>query len=159
MKALVIKINDMIEPLRGIANKFASPLLDLGFRLYVAEDFFRSGLGRFNNYLDGNWDTQLFLFEMEHPVAGLDAALVAPMTTAAELILPVLLALGLFTRFGAAGIFVMALVIQMTYLENFQHILWMTLMLSVFIKGPGVISLDFLMQKRLKKCKDEICQA
>lgn len=159
MKALVIKINDMIEPLRGIANKFAAPLLDLGFRLYVAEDFFRSGVVRFKDYLNGSWDTQLFLFEMEHPVAGLDAAMVAPITTAAELILPVLLALGLFTRFGAAGIFVMALVIQMAYIESFQHILWMALMLSVFIKGPGVISLDYLMQKRLKKCKDDTCKA
>ena len=82
---------------------------------------------------------------------GLDASLAAPITTIAELALPVLVGLGLFSRFGAAGLFVMALVIQLTYQENFQHILWMALAASIFIKGPGPLSVDNLMVKWLKR--------
>ena len=62
-----------------------------------------------------------------------------------------LVGLGLFSRFGAAGLFVMALVIQLTYQENFQHILWMALAASIFIKGPGPLSVDKLMVKWLRK--------
>jgi len=153
MKELAVKINTLIEPLRGIANQFGSPLLDLSFRLYLAWAFFKSGIGRARDYLNGTWDTQLFLFELEHPVPGLDPALAAPVTTLAELILPVLLAFGLFSRFGAAGLFVMALIIQLTYQENYQHILWMALAASILIKGPGVLSLDHFLVKKLNTQK------
>ena len=151
MKDMMIKINNLINPLRMIADKVGSPLLDLSFRLYLGWAFFKSGMLRAKDYFNGSWDTQVFLFEMEHPVPGLDASLAAPITTIAELALPVLVGLGLFSRFGAAGLFVMALVIQLTYQENYQHILWMALAASIFIKGPGPLSVDNLMVKWLKR--------
>ncbi len=151
MKTLLVKANDLIEPLRGIADKIGAPLLDLSFRLYLGWAFFQSGLGRAEDYFSGNWDTQIFLFDLEHPVPGLDAALAAPITTLAELILPVLVMAGLFTRFGAAGLFVMALVIQLTYIENSQHLLWMALAASLFIKGPGRLSADHFLVKWLRQ--------
>ena len=151
MKDMMIKINNLINPLRMIADKVGSPLLDLSFRLYLGWAFFKSGMLRAKDYFNGSWDTQVFLFEMEHPVPGLDASLAAPVTTIAELALPVLVSLGLFSRFGAAGLFVMALVIQLTYQENYQHILWMALAASIFIKGPGPLSVDNLMVKWLKR--------
>ncbi|PJB69028.1 MAG: DoxX family protein [Alphaproteobacteria bacterium CG_4_9_14_3_um_filter_47_13] len=154
MKSFLLKADHLIEPLRHIADKFATPLLYLGLRLYVAEDFFRSGWGRLKDYLNGSWETQLFLFGMEHPVPGLDPALAAPVTMVAELILPVLLVFGLLTRLGAAGLFMMALIIQLTYLEHFQHIVWMTMMAVIFVKGAGVISFDYLLLKWIKKEKE-----
>ena len=153
MKALILKTDNFIDPLRGVADKIATPLLYLALRLYVAEDFFRSGIGRLKDLLNGSWDTQLFLFELEHPVPGLDPTVAAPLTMGAELVLPVLLAFGLLGRVGAAGLFVMALVIQLTYQENFQHILWMTMTTVIFIRGPGPLSLDFLILKWIHKNK------
>lgn len=147
MKDMMITINNMMDPLRMIADKVGSPLLDLSFRFYLGWAFLKSGMGRAKDYFNDSWDTQIFLFEMEHPVPGLDPALAAPVTTIAELVLPVLVGLGLFSRFGAAGMFVMALVIQLTYQENFQHILWMALAASIFIKGPGLLSLDHVLLK------------
>jgi putative oxidoreductase len=151
MKELISRIHILLNPLRSIANQFFSPLLDLTLRLYVAEDFLRSGIGRAKDYINGSWDTQLFLFEFEHPVPGLSPQLSAPITTVAEIILPLLLIIGLFTRLGAAGIFIMALVIQLTYQENFQHLVWMSMMAVIFIKGPGAISLDHFLVKWIEK--------
>lgn len=154
MKKTMIKVNTLIDPLRMLADKIGSSLLDLSFRLYLGWAFFISGMGRAKDYLNGSWDTQLFLFEIEHPIPGLDPGIAAPTTTISELALPVLLVSGLFSRFAAAGLFIMALVIQLTYQENFQHILWMALAMSILIKGPGLLSLDnLLINKFLKQPK------
>lgn len=145
------KIDAMIEPLRGIADKYAAPLYDLAARLYLANVFFKSGMLRFKDLQNGNWDTQLLLFEHEHPVPGLSPEFAAGATTFAELFLPVLLALGLFGRVGAAGILIMTAVIELTYGHFADHILWAFLAATIFIKGPGVISLDYLLLKHIRK--------
>ncbi len=155
MKCPATKIDCMIEPLRKLANKIGAPLLDLAFRLYVAQVFFKSGMLRLQSALNGDWGTQIFLFDMEHPVPYMSPEIAAVVTTAGELALPVLLALGLFSRFGAAGLFAMALMIQLTYMHSAEHLLWMALMASIFIKGPGVLSLDFLMLKWLRQGKTD----
>lgn len=158
MKSLLVKIDSIIEPFRVLADRFGTPFLYLFFRLYVAEDFFRSGIGRLRDFLNGRWDTQIFLFEMEHPVPGFDPALAASVTMAGELLLPILVVLGLFTRFGAVGLFIMALVIQITYQAHFQHILWMSMMAVIFIKGPGVLSLDHFLIKWIRKKEEPVTQ-
>jgi len=151
MKNFIRKIDGIIEPLRGIADKFGMPLLTLSFRLYVAQIFFKSGWLRLQSALNGDWDTQIFLFDMEHPVPGLSAEWAAIVTTTGELLFPVLVGLGLFARFGAAGIFTMALIIQLTYMQSAEHILWMALMAAVFINGPGRISIDHYLLKWIRK--------
>lgn len=143
-------IDSLIEPLRKFADKVGAPVLDLAFRLYLALPFMISGKGRLTDFLNGNWDTQIFLFELEHPVPGISAELAAPVTTIAELILPVLLAFGLFGRFAAAGLFAMALMIDITYQHNAEHLLWMALALAIFVRGPGVLSLDHFLVKALR---------
>ncbi|MEZ9827441.1 DoxX family protein, partial [Vibrio cyclitrophicus] len=69
------------------------PLLLLFCRLWVAWVFFNSGLTKI-----ATWDSTLYLFELEYQVPLLPWELAAYMGTAAELILPVFLALGLLTR-------------------------------------------------------------
>lgn len=151
MKSFIQRIDGIIEPLRGIADKFGTPLLALSFRLYVAQIFFKSGCLRLQSALNDDWGTQIFLFEMEHPVPVLSAEWAAIVTTTGELLFPVLVGLGLFARFGAAGIFTMALIIQLTYMQSAEHILWMALMAAVFINGPGRISVDHFLLKWLRK--------
>jgi len=151
MRKLLEKIDNSIDHLRNIANRFAAPVLDLTFRLYVAQIFFSSGLNRLQSAINGDWGSQIFLFDMEHPVPGFSPELAAVITTAGELVLPVLVGLGLFARFGAAGMFLMALIIQLTYVQSPEHILWMALMASIFIKGPGAISVDHFLLKWLRR--------
>lgn len=145
------KIDTLINPLRNLADKFASPLFDLGARLYLGNEFWKSGVLRFKDYLNGTFDNQIFLFELEHPVPGLDPTAAAYLTTGAEIILPVMLVFGLFGRFAAGGLLFMTAIIEFTYGHFDVHILWAFLAAMILIKGPGLLSLDTLLVKFLRK--------
>lgn len=153
MKSFLQSVDCALEPLRKLADYAGAPLYDLAARLYVAYVFFNSGLGRLDSYLDGRWDEQIFLFDFEHPVPGIPPEIAAPITMIGELILPVLLALGLFGRFGAAGILIMTAVIEFTYQHSTHHILWAFLAGTIFVKGPGPLSVDHLIRKWLAGSK------
>ena len=151
MLSLANTIDNLIEPLRTLSNKAASPLFDLGVRLYLANAFWSSGILRFKDWKNGNFSNQVFLFEFEHPVPGLDPTAAAYLTTGAELVLPIMLVLGLFGRFAAAGLLVITAVIEFTYGHFDIHILWAFLAAMIFIKGPGTLSLDALLLKFIRK--------
>jgi putative oxidoreductase len=144
-------VDTLIEPLRGLSNTIASPLFDLGVRVYLGWEFFSSGLTRFADFKNGTFDNQVFLFELEHPVPGLDPTAAAYLTTGAEIILPIMLVLGLFGRFAAAGLLFMTAVIEFTYGHFDVHVLWAFLAAMIFIKGPGALSLDTLLLRFIRK--------
>ena len=143
-------VDNLINPLRKLANSVGSPLFDLVVRVFLAHEFFKSGIIRFNDWKNGSFDNQIFLFELEHPVPGLDPAMAAYLTTGAEIILPIMLVLGLFGRFAAAGLLVMTAVIEFTYGHFDVHILWAFLAAMILIKGPGKLSLDTLILKWIR---------
>ena len=121
------------------------PLALLGARCYVAAVFFRSGLTKLRD-----WDTTLALFNDEYHVPLLNPAVAAFMGTGAELALPVLLALGLFGRFAAAGLTILNVVAVLSLMEVpdaalMGHVFWGSLLLGVLLWGPGAISLDRFM--------------
>ena len=151
MIALAQKIDNLINPLRRMASCVGSPLFDLGARLYLAWAFFKSGMLRFNDWWNGSFDNQVFLFELEHPVPGIDPEIAAYMSTTGEIVLPILLAFGLFSRFGAAGLLIMTAVIEFTYIHATDHILWAFLAGMIFIKGPGMLSIDHFLVKALRR--------
>ena len=151
MIALTQNIDNLIEPLRGIADKVASPLFDLTARLYLASVFWKSGMVRFRDWSNGTFDNQIFLFELEHPVPGIPPEPAAYLTMGAEIVLPILLVLGLFGRFAAAGLLIMTAVIEFTYGHFYSHILWAFLAGMLFIKGPGKLSLDTFLLKFIRK--------
>lgn len=153
MKQTLQTIDNAINPLRNIASCIGAPVLDLAARLYLAKAFFSSGLLRFNDFLNGNWASQIFLFTDEHPVPGIPGEISSIMATTGELVLPVLLVFGLFGRFAAAGILVMTAIIELTYIHSNDHILWAFLALSILIRGPGIISLDNLILKWIRAGK------
>ncbi|HEY6135548.1 MAG TPA: DoxX family protein [Rubrivivax sp.] len=125
------------------------PLALLWARLYVAQVFFLSGLTKLRD-----WDTTLALFADEYKVPLLPTGLAAVMGTGGELVLPLLLALGLFGRFAALGLFVVNAVavisladIQPAALQ--QHQFWGSLLVGLILWGPGKWSLDALFFSRL----------
>jgi putative oxidoreductase len=93
---------------------------------------------------------ELFRYEYALPVIPPDFA--ALMAATAEHVFPVLLLLGLATRLSAFALLVMTLVIQVfVYPSAFAtHGLWAALMLYLMARGPGVISLDHLVARRVR---------
>lgn len=88
-------------------------------------------------------ETQYFLFEEFGLPLPTDIAV--PLTTYAEHFLPILVALGIATRFGAAGLLVMTLVIQLFVFPEAwwpTHSLWAALALILISRGAGIFSLD-----------------
>ncbi len=132
---------------------FLSPIFDLGVRLWVAYVFFKSGLTKIQS-----WDTTKMLFEYEYEVPLLPPEMAAYLGTAAELGLPVLLALGLVSRFTALALFLFNIVAVVSYSSFLlgehgaaglqQHILWGLMMLVTLFHGPGKLSIDYLLCKK-----------
>jgi putative oxidoreductase len=62
----------------------------------------------------------------------------------AEVGLPVLLIVGLGTRYAALGLLVMTGVIQLSFPEGWAnfHLYWASLALSIMTFGPGKVALD-----------------
>jgi putative oxidoreductase len=125
-------------------------VLDLGIRLYVAKVFFMSGLTKI-----ANWDSTVSLFEDEYRVPLLPPELAAALGTFGELVFPVLLALGLASRFAALSLFVVNLMAVLSYwhvLKDLepalaQHWYWGVLLLVTMLHGPGKLALDSIVCK------------
>jgi putative oxidoreductase len=125
------------------------PLALLAARLYLAQVFFLSGLTKLRD-----WDITLALFADEYHVPLLPTELAAWLGTGGELVLPVLLALGLFGRFAALGLFVVNAVAVISLAEIGpaalqQHQFWGSLLLGLLLWGPGRWSLDAWLKRRV----------
>ena len=144
--AIVALLDRARRFLNGGAN-----VLDLAIRVLVARDFFLSGLTKIRD-----WDTTLALFQDEYHVPVLPPELAAIGGTFGELFFPVLLVLGLGTRFAALGLSlvnVMAVVSYWHVLKDLEpalamHVTWAILLLVILFHGPGKISVDAWIWRR-----------
>jgi putative oxidoreductase len=123
------------------------PLLALAMRIYVARVFFDSGLIKLQS-----WNSTLALFENEFHVPLLSPAAAAIVGTGAEIVLPVLLALGIGTRLAAVALFAFNIVAVISYPDLSDaglkdHMLWGALLLVIFVYGPGRIAVDRLFER------------
>ena len=131
-----------------LVGKLQSLLL-LGFRLYVARAFLLSGLTKIHD-----WSVTLALFTDEYHVPLLPPAVAALLGTATELSMPVLLVLGLASRFASGVLFIFNIVAVISYaalpdIAVKDHILWGTMLLVLTVCGPGKIALDHWLERRL----------
>lgn len=130
--------------LQTLSERFLQPwLLLLVARLGIANVFWMSGRTKVEGLLTLKPST-LYLFEYEYKVPLLPPDVSAHAATYAEHILPILLVLGLFTRFSALGLIVMTLVIQLFVLPDGwpTHLLWMAPLLVIVRYGAGPVGLD-----------------
>ncbi len=108
-------------------------------RLAVAQVFWSSGQTKL-----ADWGATLQLFEEEYKVPLLPPDIAAHLAASIELSMPVLLVLGLFTRFAA-----LILLGMTTFIEVFvypqawpTHIQWAAMLVFLLFRGPGKLSLD-----------------
>jgi putative oxidoreductase len=136
----------------GLVDRL-QPVALLALRLYVSSVFFRSGLVKISD-----WSATLALFHDEYKVPLLPPDLAACVGAFGELAFPVLITLGLAGRFGAAGLFVVNAMAVISYpqLWDFDcpaglhmHFVWGAILLMLAVFGPGRLSLDELILKRM----------
>ena len=130
-------------------QRWIAPLVLLLVRLVAAEAFFKAGQVKI-----ANWESTLYLFEYEYQVPLLPYEAAAYMGTAVELLLPPLLALGLFSRPTALLLFVfnaMAVISYPVLWDNgfLDHQLWGLMLLMTFLWGAGRLSADYWLRQRL----------
>lgn len=129
------------------------PLLALRFALAVP--FFKSGLTKWDGFLQLSGGAEfLFASEFKLHILGQQYPYPFPIAAAygagtAEIVLPILLVVGLLTRFAALGLLVMTAVIQLTVPEGWAnfHLPWAAMALTLVVLGGGKASLDALLRR------------
>ncbi len=132
---------------RGLQQLEHLPLapIQLAARLALGMIFWRSGMTKI-----ASWDITLALFEEEYRVPLLPPEIAAHLATALELTAPVLLLLGLGTRFAALALLGMVFVIQVFVFPGswVDHLTWATLLVLLLSRGAGQLSIDHLLARR-----------
>ena len=126
-----------------------TPFGDLLIRLWIANVFWKAGLSKVLSL-----DTTIQLFRYEYSVPLLPPELAAYLATFSELGFSLLLAAGLLARCSAAALFILNIVAVISYpaLEPhgvIQHQLWGLLLLVTLLHGPGKLSLDHFIGRRI----------
>ena len=98
-----------------------------------------------------NWQRTIEFFTEEYRVPILPPELAANMALAIEIACPILLLLGLLTRFAVLVLLGMTAVIQIfVYPEAWPtHLQWTAMMLVLLCRGAGVLSADHFLWRWL----------
>ena len=128
----------------SLLRRMCWPLLDLGFRIWLAQQFFVSGVIKVTH-----WDTALNLAAHEYPVSWMSPTAAAYTGAAIEIIAPIFLAGGLLTRYAALALLALSLVIQFSYQPFDSQLFWIALFGWYAVAGAGSMSLDQLLRRGL----------
>ena len=129
-------------------GSFPLSIIQLAMRIAVGSVFFRAGLLKYNSF-----EFAIKLFEEEYKVPVLSPIVAARMSMFNELTWPVLLFLGLGTRFATLPLLGMILVIQIfVYPQAWtDNLLWGSILIFLLTRGAGTWSLDHLAERFLTK--------
>ena len=133
---------------RDRLGRLPFPLIQLAMRIAVGSVFFRAGLLKYNS-----WEFAVKLFEDEYKVPLLSPVVAARFAMFNELSWPILLFLGLATRFATLPLLVMISVIQIfVYPQAWtDNLLWGSILVLLLTRGAGALSLDHLIERYLTK--------
>ena len=143
----------VIARLRAVvryAERFPSWLLGLIIRVGIADVFWRSGQTKVSGWHVTQTTVQLFRDEYKVPL--LSPEIAANLAAPQEHLFSVLLVIGLASRLSALGLLCMTAVIEIfVYPENWpDHLLWAGALLYVVARGPGGLSIDALIRRKLE---------
>ncbi|MEW8315300.1 MAG: DoxX family protein [Candidatus Thiodiazotropha endolucinida] len=145
-------MNALIDTMQRLFDFIGKSIPEWGIALLargaIAYTFWSSGRSKVSGFLDIS-DYTFLLFEHEYGVPLIPPNIAAHMATYAEHFFPILLVLGLFTRFAALSLLIMTAVIQLfVYPDAWNvHMWWALAMLYLIRHGGGLVSLDRLLWK------------
>jgi putative oxidoreductase len=114
-----------------------------GFAIDIVSGEFQFGLPQLS-------DSAVALFRDEYRLPLLPPELAARLAAFGEHVLPLLILLGLATRFSALGLLVMTATIQLLVYPDAwpTHGVWAAVLLFLVARGPGALSIDHLIARR-----------
>ena len=139
----------VVKAERLIQTSATPSLVQLVMRLALAVPFWKSGILKWNGFLQLS-DTAVALFTDEFmlhlpggPYHYPFPTVMAFLSGCGEIGFPILLVLGLGTRFAALGLLFMTLVVELTVPDGWPiHITWAAMALGIIAWGPGLFSVD-----------------
>lgn len=142
-------IAGLVRRLIAAMDSIPQDAIALAARIFPAAIFWQSGQTK----LDG-WrvsENAIVLFREEYRLPLLDPALAAHLATLGEHLFPLLLVAGLASRFAALALLGMTAVIQIFVYPGAwpTHGVWAVALLVVVARGPGRLSLDHILARRL----------
>jgi putative oxidoreductase len=153
---------DVFRPFTAVVDRavrliqwIAQPsLAQMALRLALAVPFWRSGILKWSGFLQLN-DTAIDLFTDEFklhlPGGPYDfpaPAVMAFLSGSGEVIFPVLLVLGLGTRFAASGLLFMTCIVELTVPDGWPiHLTWAAMALGIMAWGAGRLSVDYALAR------------
>ena len=137
----------------GAFGLFPMSLTMLVLRITLALPFWKSGLTKWDDWFTLSFGAQaLFTDEFKLHIFGAEYPYPAPILMAyasaiCEVTFPVLLVLGLGTRYAALGLVGMTAIIQLTVPDGWEnfHLPWASMELAILTFGPGKIALDYVL--------------
>ena len=141
-------IANLVAWFNALAARIPHSFIALLARFIIAAIFWNSGQTKVEGFTIKS--STFFLFREEYKVPLIDPVFAAYMATIAELLFPVLLVIGLASRLSALALLGMTLVIQLFVYPGayLTHGLWSVALLTILARGPGMISLDYLIARR-----------
>ena len=148
----------LVERALGLVQTVAQPsLVQLVMRVALAVPFWKSGILKWTGFLQLS-DTAVTLFTDEFMLHLPGGPYHYPLPTVTaflsgcgEIIFPVLLVLGLATRFAALGLLFMTLIVELTVPDGWPiHLTWAAMALGIMAWGPGRFSVDYLVRSFLR---------
>ena len=156
-----MKAADQLQRAIGLLDRIPHSLIALLGRFSIAAVFWKSGQtkveglaidiisGEFTVGIPRLSESAIALFRDEFRLPLIPPELAAPLAAFAEHLLPILLLVGLATRFSALALLVMTATIQVfVYPDAYPtHGVWAAVLLYLGARGPGALSLDGLIAR------------
>lgn len=136
----------------GLFGLWPQSLTMLVLRVTLALPFWRAGETDWDGWFNLSFgvkarfaDLTLHILGSEYPLP--NPELMALGASLAEVILPVLLVLGLLTRYAALALLIMTCVIQLTFPNGWReyHLPWAAMAMAILTFGGGKFALDYVL--------------
>jgi putative oxidoreductase len=138
----------IVQRLIAAMDRIPYWLIALSARSFPAALFWQSGQTKVAGF--SLKPSAIALFENEYQLPLIYPEIAAYVSAVAEHLFPVLLVIGLASRFSALALLVMTTVIEVFVYPGAwpTHGVWATCFLIVIARGPGLLSLDHLIARR-----------
>jgi putative oxidoreductase len=141
--SFVFRIDEAI----AVLDRFPSSILQLMFRVAIAEVFWSSGMTKI-----ASWQSTVALFRDEYMMPLLPPEIGAVISATFELSCSSLIFVGLATRFATLPLLGMIFVIEVFVYPEYwaMHLMWTSILLFLLTKGPGTLSIDYYAKRALR---------